>query len=59
MRSVGGKRRQQAGQAPVPAGMAGRRSRPAAPVVAAWSLGVLIIVLLASAVVGTLILARG
>src|SRR5215469_18935382 len=45
LRSMGGKRGQQAGQAPVTAGPAGRRSRMAAPTVAAWSLLVLIILL--------------
>jgi hypothetical protein len=39
-----------AGQAPVTAGRARRRSRMAAPVVAAWSLGVLTILLCAAAV---------
>jgi len=42
---MGGKRSQQARQGPVTAGAAGRRSRIAAPMVAAWSLLVLIILL--------------
>ena len=45
MRSMGGKRSQQARQGPVTAGTAGRRSRMATPTVAAWSLLVLIILL--------------
>jgi hypothetical protein len=43
--SVGQKGSPQVGQAPVTAGTVGRRSRVAAPVVAAWSLIVLIILL--------------
>ncbi|HEX2824668.1 MAG TPA: hypothetical protein VHO07_31580 [Streptosporangiaceae bacterium] len=39
-----------AGQAPVTAGTAGRRSKMAAPVVAAWSLGVLIVLFCAALV---------
>jgi hypothetical protein len=45
---VGGKRGQQPDQTPVIAGTAGRRSRMTAPAVAAWSLVVLIILLLAA-----------
>jgi len=43
-----GRKAQPTGLAPVTAGTARRRSRPAAPVVAAWSLGVLIILLFAA-----------
>ena len=45
---MGGKRSQQPGQAPVTAGTAGRRFRMTAPAVAAWSLIVLIILLVAA-----------
>ena len=44
---MGGKRSQQAGQTPVTASTAGYRSRMTAPLVAVWSLGVLIILLIA------------
>ena len=43
---MGGNRSQQAGQTRVTTGTAARRSRMTAPAVAAWSLGVLIILLL-------------
>jgi hypothetical protein len=45
---MGGKAQPAGGQAPVTTGTAGRRSRMTAPAVAVWSLGVLIILLLAA-----------
>src|ERR1700732_3724443 len=46
----GGEAQPEGGQAPVTAGTAGRRSRMAAPAAAAWSLGVLIVLLCAALV---------